>query len=104
MREGNASQRQGMRLDDGGGVEHDYGGERNGGTVGDRLWQWHIEGRRRGDGADCNIVDARQSSRGWAGSGVKAEGHGNRVVKAEEGQRSHRHPSSALASIVLTQP
>ena len=57
-----------------------------------------------GDGSEHDSVDTRQSSCGWAGSGVEAEGHGNREVKAEEGWRSHRHPSSALASIVLAQP
>ena len=93
-----------MGLDNGGRVEHGYGAERNDGTVGDILRQWHTEGRRRGDGSERDSVDARQSSRGWAGSGVEAKGHGNREVEAEEGQHSHRHPSSALASVVLAQP
>ena len=103
MREDNVSRRQGMGLDTGSGVEHGYGAERNGGTVGDRLRQWHIEGRWRGDGSECNSVDARQSSRGWAGSGVGAEGHGNKEVEAEERRRSHCHPSSVLASMMLAQ-
>ena len=55
------------------------------GQCGDRLQQWHIEGWRHGDGSERNSVDAIQSSRGWAGSGVEAEGHGNREVEEEEG-------------------
>ena len=102
MREGNVSQRHGIGLDNGDRVEYGYGAERNGGTVGDRLRQWHIEGRRRGDGSERSSVDARQNSRGWAGSGAKAEGHGNRKVKVEERRRSHHHPSSILSSIVST--
>ena len=39
MREGNGSQRQGVGLDNGDGVEHGYGAERNGGTAGGKLWQ-----------------------------------------------------------------
>ena len=64
MREGNISQRQGMGLDNGGGVERGCGAEHNGGTAGDRLRQWHIEGQRRGDGSERNSVDTRQSSCG----------------------------------------
>ena len=33
MREGNVSQQQGVELDNGGGVEHGCGAERNGGAV-----------------------------------------------------------------------
>ena len=104
MREGNVSRQQGMGLYNGGRVEHGYGAERNGGTVGNRVQQRHIEGWRCGDGSERDSIDARQSSRGWAGSGVEAKGHGNRAFEAEEGRQSHRHPSSAPASIVLAQP
>ena len=75
-----------MGLDNGGGVEHGYGAESTGGTAGGRLRQWHIEGWRRSDGSERNSVDARQLSRGWAGSGVEAEGHGNREVKGDDGR------------------
>ena len=101
MREGNDSRQQGVGLDNGNGVEHGYGAECNGGATGGRAQQWHIEGRLRGYGSNCDSVDARQSSCGWVGSGVGAEGNGNREVEAEEGQRSHRCPSSALASVML---
>ncbi len=71
--------------------------------VGGRIQQWHMEGQRRGDESKRGSVDARQSSRGWAGSGVGAEGHNSREVEAEEGRQSHCHPSSALASMMLAQ-
>ena len=85
MREENGSQRQGVGIDNNGEVEHGYGVERNSGGAGDRAQQWHIEGRRHGDGPSHNSIGARQSSRGWTGSGVGAKGCGNREVGAEEG-------------------
>ena len=104
MREGNGSQRQGVGLYNGGGVEQGYGAERNSGTAGGRLQHWHIEGRRHCEGSECGSIDVRQSSHGWAGSGVWAKGHDNREVEGEEGQQSHCHPSSILASMMLAQP
>ena len=83
-------------------MEHGYGMERNGGAAGGRVRQWHIEGRHS-DGYKRGSVDVRHSSRGWAGNGVGAKGHGNREVEAEKGRRSNCHPSSALASIALAQ-
>ena len=74
-----------MGLDNGGGLEHRYGAERNGRTSGCGLQQWYIEGLRCGDGSECGSVDVKQSSRGWTGSGVGAKGHDNREVEGEEG-------------------
>ena len=85
MREVNVRRQQGMGLDNGDGVEHGYGAEHTSGTAGGRLRQWHIEGQRRGDGSTCVSVDIRQSSRGWAGSGVGAKVHSNREVKGGRG-------------------
>ena len=104
MREGNSSRRQGVGIDNHGWVEHGYGTERNGGAAGGRAQQWHIERRRCCDGSERGIVDTRQSSCGWVGSGAGAKGQGNREVEAEGGQLSHCHPSSVLASMVLAQP
>ena len=74
-----------MGIDNGGRVEYGYGVERNGWAAGGRARQFHIEGWRRGDGSERDSVGARHSSRGWAGSGVGAEGHGHREVEGEEG-------------------
>ena len=65
---------------------------------------WHTKGRRQGDGSERGSKDAQQSRRGWTGSGIVAEGHTNREVRAEEARRSHRHLFSALASMMLAQP
>ena len=74
------------------------------GQQGDTSWQWHIEGQRRSDGSKRSSVGTRHSSCEWMGSGVGAEGHGNREVETEKGQQLHRHPSSLLASMMLVQP
>ena len=74
------------------------------GQRGVRLRQCHTKGRRCGDGSERGSVGARQSSRGWAGSCVIAEGHGNREAETEERRRSYSHPSSALDSMILAQP
>ena len=73
MREGNGSQRQGVWLDNGGGVKNGYGAERNARTVEGRLRQWQIEGWQNSDGSERNNVDTRQSSRGLTDSDVGAE-------------------------------
>ena len=104
MREENISRRQGVGLDNCGRMEHSYRAERNSRATEGIAQQWYKKGRGRGDGSKHGSVGARQNSRGWTGSDIGAEGHGNREVKAEGGQRSHRHPSSALASIILAQP
>ena len=85
MREDYVSRQQGLGIDNDGEVEHGYGAERNDGAARCRARQWHVEGWRHDDWSEHGSVGARQSSRGWAGSDVGAEGHGNREVEGEEG-------------------
>ena len=70
MREGNGSRQQGMGIDTGDGVEHGYGLERNSGTAGGRLRQWHTKEWRHGDGSEHDsetqdrvVVDGRAALR-----------------------------------------
>ena len=93
MREGNGSRRQGVVLDNGGGVEHGYGAESNGGTAGGKLWQWHIEGWRRGDGYEYSSIDARQNS---VDGRVVALGPGGTAI-----ERSRRRRDGNLIVIPL---
>ena len=86
MREDNGRRQEGVRLDNGGRAERGYGAEHNGGTEGDRLRRWYMEGWWHGDGYERNSVATRQSSREWAGSGAGAEEHGNIEVESEEGR------------------
>ena len=80
----NGSQRQGVGLNNGGGVDHGYGAEHNGMAVGGRTQQLCIAGWWQGVGFEHASVNTRQGSHGWAGSDIRAECHGNREVDAEE--------------------
>ena len=66
-------------------MEHGYGAEQNGGTVGGRLWEWHIEGQRHGDGSECDSVDTRQMSRGWEGKWRQGRGAWQQKGQGEGG-------------------